>query len=151
MRRGCRGLDAARGSKSPLQRLEHVLQASRRMHHLLVVTILSWAALLACDETSNRACGDPGTLHDEVIEVPASQFPSEAGACFSSHPDCSSLCDALARSRGTGGRVLVSGCDRVTGQDAATSTSGDIPDAGNSSDASRAVHLTYRTFLFCGS
>lgn len=142
-------IPAMRGDRT----LEQALHVGCRVRHLLPVVVLRSFVSLACnDPSTNPACADPGTPHDEVIEVSASQFPSEAAACFSSQADCRSLCDVLARSRGTGGRVLVSVCDRVAGQDGGTLASdGDAPDGGNSPDQSRAVRISYRTFPFCGT
>ena len=112
----------------------------------VLLGLMNWM-VLGCD-ARNPNCTSPGTPHDENIEISASQFPSETAACFSPPHDCSALCGELVRARGTGGRVIVTTCERA-GQDDGSA----MPDgpADAAPGVSRSVHVIYRTYPFCGT
>ena len=149
MRLGCRDRDAFNAAGPGRVLWVRSLQTDLWMRRLLVtVGVMGWISFVGCESATNPACADLGTLHDEVIVISGSQFPSETAACFSPSHDCSALCAALAQSRGTGGPVVVVSCEPAE-QDAATSAS----DAGESDAAASpgSVHMVYRTYPFCGT
>ncbi len=90
------------------------------------------------------ACKDPGTMHDEVVQVVPPQYAAESQLCFRGAGDCSALCARVAQARGTGGRVMVEVCERllVDGGDGSE-------DGGAAADGT--IHVVYRAFPFCGT